>query len=39
MTDTLQKDLRKTKVKAFWGKLKSVVVGVAAGVALGTIIQ
>ena len=39
MTDALQKDLRKTKVKAFWGKLKSLVVGVAAGVALGTIIQ
>lgn len=39
MTDALQKDLKKTKVKAFWGKLKSVVVGVAAGVAIGTMIQ
>lgn len=39
MTNALQKDLRKAKVKLFWGRLKSLVVGVAAGVAIGTIIQ
>ena len=39
MTNELQKDLRKTKTKAFWGRLKGLGVGIAAGVALGIIIK
>ena len=39
LTDALQKDLKKTKVKAFWGKIKGVIVGVATGIAINTIIK